>query len=128
MIEKRLSFLKKRIMEIEISKDYNIRRLQQWLDIELSTSMLLLLSWFWNFTIFISAIAAIIFTPFMLKILFEERKFGWIFLFIIFVTLPILWLLFGSYNSDYKFIFGLIVLGLFYFYCFVLRIVIKDWQ
>lgn len=128
MIEKRLSFLKKRIMEIEISKDYNIRRLQQWLDIELSTSMLLLLSWFWNFTIFISAIAAIIFTPFMLKILFEERKFGWIFLFIIFVTLPILWLLFGGYNSDYKFIFGLIVLGLFYFYCFVLRIVIKDWQ
>lgn len=115
-------------MEIEISKDYNIRRLQQWLDIELSTSMLLLLSWFWNFTIFISAIAAIIFTPFMLKILFEERKFGWIFLFIIFVTLPILWLLFGGYNSDYKFIFGLIVLGLFYFYCFVLRIVIKDWQ
>jgi len=115
-------------MEIEVNKNYNLSRLKQWLDYELSTSTLILLSWFWNITIIVAAITAIIFTPFMLKILFEERRFGWIITFIILVILPTGGILFIDNTLGYQYIFGGVILVLFYFYCFVLRFVIKDWM
>jgi hypothetical protein len=114
-------------MEIEISKNYSVRRLQQWLDYELSTIMLLLLTWFWNLALFLMIIAAILFTPFMLKILFQERRFGWIVFFFLMVILPAAAALFVNIDSTYKFAIELIPLALFYFYCFILRLAIKDW-
>lgn len=114
-------------MEIEVSKDYNLRRLQQWLDYELSTIMLMLLSWFWNLALLLMIIAAFLFTPFMLKILFQERRFGWIIFFFLMVILPATGTLFLNIDPSYKFAFELIPLALFYFYCFVLRLAIKDW-
>jgi len=114
-------------MEIEIPKKYNVRRLQQWLDYELSTLLLMLLSWFWNIALILMIIAAILFTPFMVKVLFEERRFGWIIFFFLLVLLPASCSLLFDIGSSYKFIIELIPLALFYFYCFVLRIAIKDW-
>lgn len=114
-------------MEIEISKDYNLRRLQKWLDVELSTSILIFLSFFANITIFLAAIAAVIFTPFMIKILFEERRFGWITFFVIVVLVPLGYTFLGKQNDSLNYIFQLVSLAIFYFYCFVLRISIKDW-
>lgn len=115
-------------MEVEISRNYNISRLKQWLDYELSTSTLILLSWFWNFTIILAAITAVLFTPFMLKILFEERKFGWIITFLIVIILPAVIIFFIDNTNNYQYILGGVVLVFFYFYCFVLRFVIKDWM
>ena len=114
-------------MQIEISKNYSVRRLQQWLDYELSTSLLMILSWFWNIGLLLAIIASIIFTPFMLKVMFEERRFGWIIFFFLLVILPALGAFFINIDSSYKFAIELIPLALFYFYCFVLRIAIKDW-
>lgn len=114
-------------MEIEVTRNYNIRRLQQWLDYELSTIMLMLLSWFWKFTLILSIIVAFLFTPFMLKVLFEERRFGWIIFFFLLVILPATGAFFLNIDSTYKFAIELIPLGLFYFYCFILRLAIKDW-
>lgn len=114
-------------MEIEITKDYNVRRLQQWLDFELSSSVMLVLSYFWSFTILLMALAAIIFTPFMIKVLWEERKHGWIIFFFFVVIVPIvLSFVFGFY-AEYKSIAFLLSLAMFYFYCFILRLVVKDW-
>ncbi|MCX6167980.1 MAG: hypothetical protein NTX65_01470 [Ignavibacteriales bacterium] len=114
-------------MEIEISKNYNARRLQQWLDYELSSLALMLLSWFWNFAIFLMIIAAFLFTPFMIKILFEERRFGWIIFFLLIVVIPVCGVFLLGSDSTYASIIRLIPLALFYFYCFVLRLAVKDW-
>lgn len=114
-------------MEIEISRNYSVRRLQQWLDYELSTLLLMLLSWFWNLALILMIIAAFLFTPFMLKVLFDERRFGWIVFFFFLVILPASGVLFINIDSTYKFVIELIPLALFYFYCFVLRIAIRDW-
>ena len=114
-------------MDIEITKNYNVRRLQQWLDYELSTFILMLLSWFVHFALLLAIIAAVIFTPFMLKVMFEERRFGWIVFFFLMVIFPVAGVLFLNIDSAYKSVIELIPLALFYFYCFVLRIAIKDW-
>lgn len=114
-------------MDIEISKDYNLRRLQKWLDLELSTSVLILLSFFANITLILAAIAAVTFTPFMIKILFDERRFGWIIFFVILVLIPLIYTFLISNNDSLNYIFQLISLALFYFYCFILRLAIKDW-
>ncbi len=114
-------------MQIEVSKNYSVRRLQQWLDYELSTIILMLLSWFVHFAILLMILAAVIFTPFMLKVMFEERRFGWIIFFFIMVILPAVGTLFLSSDFSYKPVIELIPLALFYFYCFILRLAIKDW-
>lgn len=114
-------------MDIEISKNYNVRRLQQWLDYELSTFILMLLSWFVHFALLLAIIAAVIFTPFMLKVMFEERRFGWIVFFFLMVIFPAAGVLFLNIDSAYKAVAELISLALFYFYCFILRLAIKDW-
>lgn len=114
-------------MEIEISKNYNVRRLQQWLGYEISTLLLMLLSWFWNIAIILMIIAAFLFTLFMLKILFEERRFGWIIFFFLFVIIPTCGFFFLEIDASYKFAIEMIPLALFYFYCFVLKLAIKDW-
>jgi hypothetical protein len=72
-------------------------------------------------------LAAILFTPFMLKVLFEERRFGWIIYFIIIVLIPVIAIYFFNFGLSYKPAFQLIPLGTFYFYCFTLRLAIKDW-
>jgi hypothetical protein len=114
-------------MEIEITKNYNARRLQQWLDYELSSLLLMLLSWFWSFSIILLTLAAILFTPFMLKILFDEKRYGWIIFFTLIVIIPAVTFFFILDDVSYKSIFELIPLALFYLYCFVLRLAVKDW-
>jgi len=114
-------------MEIEISKNYSVRRLQQWLDYELSTFILILFSWFVHIALLLMIIAAVIFTPFMLKVMFEERRFGWILFFFLMVILPAASIFIFNIGSTFKSVIELIPLALFYFYCFVLRLVIKDW-
>ncbi|MEW6196744.1 MAG: hypothetical protein AB1521_16480 [Bacteroidota bacterium] len=114
-------------MEIDVSKDYNIVRLQQFLDYELSTILLFILSWFWQFTLILIVIAAVIFTPFMLKVLFQERKFGWIIFFVLMVGVPLATFQLMDLEPAYRFATNLIPLLLFYFYCFLLRLAVRDW-
>ncbi len=112
-------------MEINISKSYNVDKLRTWLGYELSTMLLFLLSSFWALALILTAIAAVLFTPFMLKILIEERRFGWIIFFLIIVGTPLLLLMFVD---SYAFVLQYAALGMFYFYCFILRFAIRDWE
>ena len=109
------------------SKNQNLKRLNYWLKYELSSSALLLLSWLWGITILLSTVAALVFTPFMLHILFQEKKFGWITFFIIIVILPAITVLIFFLHSNYLMFLILIPLVLFYFYCFLLRYTVDDW-
>jgi hypothetical protein len=115
-------------MEIEINKNYNVRRLQQFLDYELSTSMLYFLKWFWSIAILLMVIAAVLFTPYMLKVLFEEKKYGWIIFFIIIVVVPVICFLIIDIHSAFQSVLRLVTLALFYFYCFCLRMAIRGWK
>ena len=114
-------------MEITISKNYNVKRLQYWLTYELSSSILLLLNLFYGVTIILAIIAAVAFTPFMLKILFQEKRFGWITFFCVLVMIPLVLVYLFFYESKLFMVWKYIPLAAFYFYCFILRIAISDW-
>jgi hypothetical protein len=114
-------------MEIRPSETYNLERLQRWLDYDLSLSALLFFSWFYGLLLVIMLVAAVIFIPFMLKILYEERKFGWIVYFIIFVVIPFAAIQFINTGLSYKFLLSILPLVFFYFYCFTLKLAVRNW-
>lgn len=117
-------------MEVKINPDqhYDLQRLKIYLNYELSTSILYFLHYLGVFiVIFLALAAALIFTPFMLIVLFKENKIGWIIFFIILVILPLI--IFTTVAIMFKFgqPLPLIPLGLFYFYCFLLRYEVNGW-
>jgi hypothetical protein len=114
-------------MEIIPDKNYNLHRLQKWLDFELSSSSMLFFSWFWGFLLMFAAIAAVIFIPIMLKILYQEKKIGWIVYFIVLVVIPTILIYLLNIDLLYKFILNALPLGLFFFYCFTLKLAVRRW-
>lgn len=115
------------IKNLNPSYNYHISRLHKWLDFELGGSMLLVMSYFYGFTFLLAVVAAILFIPLLIKVLIEERRYGWLAAFVIFVMGPPvgvwIWLDGGSWNWLARFI----ALGNFYFYCAFLRLVIPRW-
>tara|TARA_R100001143_G_C3355635_1_gene132144 strand:+ start:2161 stop:2553 length:393 start_codon:yes stop_codon:yes gene_type:complete len=120
-------------LKIHISKNYHLDKLKKWLELELSGSILLFLSYAFGITIFLAILVAVLFLPLLFKVLIKERRYGWILFFVIFVI--------GSGVLSYYF-FGqatwldpftnnatavLVSLGFFYFYCATLRLVIPEW-
>ena len=113
--------------DIESDKHYNLERLQTFLSYQLSGTFLFVLSFFWGITLLLAVLAAIIFIPFMLKVLYQEERFGWIIFFCIIVLLPLIFFFIFLRDSNYLFVFGLLSLAFFYMYCFILRLSIGDW-
>ncbi|MDA3861603.1 MAG: hypothetical protein PF445_10285 [Melioribacteraceae bacterium] len=102
----------------------NIQRLEKlykYLNYEVSSSVLYIGSWFIPIFIPLLILAAIVFTPFMLFVLYKENKKGWIIFFVVTTIIPIILLTF-LYPI-------LLMLGLipFYFFCFILRMEAKGW-
>ena len=114
-------------LDIVIDKNYNVKRLRYWLSFKLSDFLLFLFSWFWHFALYLLIGAAVIFTPFMLKILLSERRYGWIIFFLIIVIAPTSIIILLLKNSSYISVLEFVPLTSYYFYCFLLRIVITDW-
>ena len=102
----------------------NISRLEKfykYLNYEVSSSTLLFAIYFMPIFIELLILATIIFTPFMLYVLFKEAKYGWVTSFIVIVLLPILILLVFAFQYNF------LALLPFYFYCFLIRFETKDW-
>ncbi len=102
----------------------NIRRLEKfykYLNYEISSSLLYLGSWFIPMFTSLLFFAAIVFTPFMLFVLYKEGKNGWIIFFSIIVILPVV-ILISFYSS-----LLMVVLVPFYLFCFILRMEAKGW-
>ena len=93
----------------------------QYLNYEVSSSLLYLGTWFIPMFMPLLFLAAIIFTPYMLFVLYKEEKKGWIIFFVLSTILPIIFL-----SNFYP---SLIAIGLipFYFFCFTLRMTAKEW-
>lgn len=114
--------------ELNINRNYNIERLHKYLNYELSSSVLLILYLMSSLAIYLMALAAIIFTPLLMKSLFQERKYGWITFFVIIVVVPFILAFVLESPPEYKMWLYVIPLALFYFYCFVLRLTVDDWK
>jgi hypothetical protein len=112
---------------IEIIPNYNLIRLKKYLNYEVSSALLYFLSFQVFIFIFLASAAALIFTPFMLYVLYSEKKKGWIVLFIIIVIAPIIFLSILSVMIEFSRPLLFISVGLFYFYCFILRFEVNDW-
>lgn len=111
-------------MEIEITgrKLYYLRKLSQYLNYELSSSILYFLSNAVSITLILAIVAATIFTPFMLYFLFRAKKIGWLITFFIIVIIPFIICIIIGLKVNFLAAFALIPLGFFYFYCFILKI------
>jgi len=75
----------------------------------------------------LAMIASILFTPYMLHVLYNEKKYGWIMFFSIIVIFPTL-LSFCLLNSAlFQSLINYSILGFVYFYYFLLRLTINEW-
>jgi len=75
----------------------------------------------------IAMTASILFTPYMLYVLYKEKKYGWIMFFSIIVIFPTL-LSFSLINSELiKSLINYSILGMVYIYYFLLRLTINEW-
>ena len=99
-------------------------KLYQFLNYEIQSTFLILLLWIpFMFLVVIGLLilAAILFTPFMLFVLYKEERIGWIITFVLSVIFPLVLLVIFAKQLFFLFMIP------FYFYCFVLRMVVKDW-
>lgn len=113
--------MKINITENQFNTD-NLSRLSKILNYQLSTTVLFLLWYGGSLTLGIVTIAAILFSPYMLYILYLEKKNGWLIFFVVLVLLPIIAITLSSV-SELLFI----PLALVYFYYFLLKFVVRDW-
>jgi len=113
-------------MKIDITENQytidNLSRLSKVLNYQLSTTLLLILLYAGLLTLLAATIAAILFSPYMLYILYLEKKNGWIIFFVVMVLLPIIVIFLFA-----PLVLLFIPLALVYFYYFTLRLVVRDW-
>ncbi|MEX0721112.1 MAG: hypothetical protein WD059_10620 [Balneolaceae bacterium] len=111
-------------MPFETSSNPDLDKLEKWLNYELSGSVLLALSFFYRFALYLFGIALLVFIPFLLNVLIKEKRYGWIITLFVLVLLPALVIYFMA-NSFYM---HFIPIALFILYCFFLKMVIPNWR
>ncbi len=113
--------------DVEASSKTNVGRLQTWLDYELSGIALLLASYFYFFTLYLAIIAALVFILLLLKVLFEEKRYGWLLSFFLFIAVPPLAVYLLLDNTIWAWVASFVSLGSFYTYCAILKLIIPNW-
>lgn len=112
---------------IDLVQNNNLTQLKKYLNYEISTSILYFLSFQVFIFIFLALATALIFTPFMLYVLFKEDKKGWIVLFLIIVIVPTIIFIVSAILFSFSNPLLIVSIGLFYFYCFLLRYGVNGW-
>ena len=109
------------IGEPRLENTQRLEKLYKYLNYEISSSILYVAIWFFMFLAPLLIIAAVVFTPYMLYVLYKEEKKGWIIFFVLTTILPI-----GLLSIFYT---PLIIAGLipFYLFCVILRMEVKGW-
>lgn len=104
-----------------------ILKLKRYLNYQISGAVLYFISFFALLFLFIAAGAAIVFSVFMLRVLYQENKTGWIVFFFVLVIIPmILFGLLSIWIPAFRLI-TLFSIGLFYLYFFFLRFEVNEW-
>lgn len=104
-----------------------MRKLKYILDYQLSSSLLMFLSAMWPILLLFAFVASMLFTPYMLNVLYKEKKYGWIISFFVYNVLLTSINFLPTVPSIAKGAVNLIVLASFYLYCTVLRYEVVDW-
>lgn len=110
-----------------INQNYNLIRLKKYLNYEVSSLVIYILSFQVFIFIFLASAAVLIFTPFMLYVLYTEQKKGWLLLFVIIVLIPLMVLIVSFIIIEFSRPMLFISIGLFYFYFFLLRFDVNEW-
>lgn len=107
-----------------------LQTLHKWLSYELSGVVLFGISFFYSAALTLLLIAALVFIPYMLYVLFAEERYGWILGFFITVAFPAVlsYYLFGinmvvstSFLAGGQLLGGYIAIAFLLAYCFVLK-------
>jgi hypothetical protein len=115
------------VEEIELLQSYTLLRLHKYLNYNFTGAALLIVSYFIYANIIFLTVAALVFTPFMLYDLYKENKKGWIITFLVMVGIPFLAFLLIYISTKFNFILVYILIGLYYLYCFLLRLEVNNW-
>jgi hypothetical protein len=75
----------------------------------------------------IIAVAAVLFTPYIFKVLMKEKKYGWIIIFFAMVILPLLFAYILFRDALFFEAIILLPLGSFYFYCYLIKFEVDKW-
>lgn len=115
-------------MELKASSKYpseHIDRLASFLNYQISASLLFISSFVVWIFIIAALIVAGIFIPYMIYVLLKEGKNGWIIFFNLMILPPLIIsvIFLPSYFSSAV----MISVGLFYCYCFFLRMAVGEW-
>jgi len=115
-------------MDIKASSKYpseHIDRLATFLNYQISASLLFISSFVVWLFIVAALIVAGIFIPYMIYVLLKEGRNGWIILFNLMILPPLIIsiIFLPSYFSSAV----MISVGLFYCYCFFLRMAVGEW-
>jgi hypothetical protein len=105
---------------------YYLEKLSGILNYHLSSSLLFLLSFLWGVLLFITVIAAAIFSIYLLYIIFRLKKISWFISLFTIVGIPIIVSYILGLIVGYIVVFLFIPLALFYIYCFTLKFVVND--
>lgn len=108
-------------------KKYNLSRLQYWLDYEFYGLFLYFISFFYGISLFLAVGGALALTPLMLRVLIEQRRFGWLAAFMLFILLPPLVIYIALENRTWFIVALFISLGLYYVFCVLLKTMIPRW-
>lgn len=98
----------------------HLRRLYKILNYELTTPALLILI-FLPGAGFILNLAILLFTPFMLYVLYKAGKMSWLVTFILLIFIPFIAARFYIDTPQVKMIVSLAIVMMFFLYCFLLR-------
>lgn len=113
-------------LDLVSNERYYLEKLSKYLNYQFSSSLLFILSYIWGITLILAIIAATFFIPFSLYCFVKIKKISWIISFFIVVIIPFISCVIFGLKFGYLSAFLLIPLGLFYFYCFMLKLIIKD--
>lgn len=103
-------------------KQSRFSKLNYYLNYQLPTVVLFIFVLFYPLAVMVLFAAACIFSFYMLYILLREKKYGWVTTFFLMILLPS--------AASYLFLpsfFYYITIGLFYTYCFLLKLTVRDW-
>lgn|GEM_PF-681707 len=109
------------------SNSYHLEKLNNILNYEVSAVVLYTVSFALRFLEILLILAAMLFTPYMLFVLFKEKKASWIITFCIMVLAPFIWCIYNSLTNRDTFILSMVTLGTFYLYCFLLKLQTREW-
>lgn len=107
---------------------FNVENLRLWLTWELSASTLFFLSYFRIAALYILGPVILLFLPVLIGTLWDEKRYGWLIFFALFVLTPSIFIYFIIDSGNGYFALQFLPIGLFLIYCYLLRLIVAGWE